>query len=68
MPPLLPLFKDKMYNGLPLTGQQENTEEKSSGNPSREKRYSPSDSWRYNPHDEQGSVYEDNQDIYSFNE
>ena len=67
LPPLLPLFKDKMYNGLPSTAQ-DNTEEESSGNPSREKRYSPSDSWRYSPHD-QGSIYEDNQeqDIYSFN-
>ena len=79
LPPLLPLFKDKMYNGLPSMGQdkmynglpsmsQDKMKEESSGNPSREKRYSPSDSWRYNPHDEQGSVYEDNQDIYSFNE
>ena len=72
LPPLPPLFKDKMYNGLPSTGtltKEDNTEEESSGNPSREKRYSPSDSWRYSPHD-QGSIYEDNQqhDIYSFNE
>ena len=72
LPPLLPLFKDKMYNGLPSMGaltSEDNTEEESSGNPSREKRYSPSDSWRYSPHD-QGSIYEDNQqhDIYSFNE
>ena len=71
LPPLPPLFKDKMYNGLPSTGSltEDNTEEESSGNPSREKRYSPSDSWRYSPHD-QGNIYEDNQqqDIYSFNE
>merc|ERR1712126_288661 len=73
LPPLPPLFKDKMYNGLPSTGplttEDKTEEEGSSGNPSREKRYSPSDTWRYSPHD-QGSIYGDNQqhDIYSFNE
>ena len=68
LPQLQPLFKDKMYNGLPSRApMQDNTEEESS--PSREKRYSPSDSWRYSPNDH-GNIYDDNQhrDMYSFNE
>ena len=73
LPQLPPLpFKDKMYNGLPSgvpAPMQDNTEEESSGSPSREKRYSPSDSWRYSPSD-QGNFYNDNQhqEMYSFND